>query len=183
MTQDPIFAGKLSLTDDIPGEPAVFERADPERLDRLVTTYAKTRASSLSDLMTVEQASSELDRMQAERKRMRFPQTTFNQVKWDLGYIRDTYGQPPPLPEPGLSPAAQRVRAEAARLGIDYDAEVAKVLHSMKAAGLRVAPNPWSAKAGPDPLKNVSDEARYQAEKAAVETIKRERGVQLTWQD
>lgn len=151
-----IFAGKLSLTDDIPEPPAVT--GEPRFSGRF--TIATPPAQQTSRM---------------------------------LGHIKNAYGQTvnqqlasriiqfDPLPEPGLSSAAQRVRAEAARLGINYDAEVAKVLNRLRGFGLGgIAPNPWNKKAGPDP---VSDEAMRQAERATAEILKREHGMQITWEE
>lgn len=139
---DQIFAGKLSLTDDIPEQP-VFERASEQKLDHLSRTFARM----------------------------------------DPGDVVEP-DQPRPLPEPILSPAAQRVRAEAARLRIDYDAEVAKILSRMKGGGMGgYLPGPYNSKAGPDPLKNVSAADRRLAETAAAEIIRREHGIRLTWEE
>lgn len=86
----------------------------------------------------------------------------------------DRTEQPEPLPEPMLSPAARRVREEARRLGIDYDAEVAKIITRMGGYGLGGAlPNPGNKRAGPDPYKNVKPEHRLQAEYAATEILRR----------
>lgn len=179
---EPIFAGKLSLTDDIPDEPPA----------------SATPLGWREKLLTIEQARAQLNEMQANRIEgvplkpatltasygqmpdRRF-QTPAEQMQGTWNYVKDTYGQPQPLPEPGLSSAAQRVRAEAARLGIDYDAEVAKVLNRLRSFGLTViAPNPWNKKAGPDP---VGDDAMRQAERATAEILKREHGMEITWEE
>lgn len=177
---EPIFAGKLSLTDDIPDQPS------PARPDskRSLSPLLHDRA-----LMTMQQARSGLDSMQAGRSELdraiqsaRYGyKTSAEQVQGAWNYVKDTYGQPQSLPEPGLSPAARRVRAEAARLGIDYDAEVAKVLNRLRSFGLTgIAPNPWNKKAGPDP---VGDDAMRQAERATAEILKRKHGMQITLEE
>lgn len=153
---EPIFAGKLSLTDDIPDRP-VFERASESKLDQLRAT-----------------AKSFLPRDNA----ILWSKALTDQTKWTSGYIQDTYGQPQPLPESGLSPAAQRVRAEAIRLGIDYDKEVTRTLLRMHDSGMTIAPGPYNRTAGKDPLANVTPEARDQAERATAELLKRMHGVQ-----
>lgn len=87
-----------------------------------------------------------------------------------------------PVPEPMLSPAAMRVREEARKLGIDYDAEVAKILTRMGGYGLHgELPNPLNKRAGPDPYKNVSPADRRMAEYAATEILRRkfEKSAQL----
>ena len=130
---DPIFAGKLSLTGDIPDEPPA------------------SSASPLSGRFLVSGPPVQLA-----------PKSSWHGT-----------AQFKPLPEPGLSPAAQRVRSDAARLGIDYDAEVARTLNRMKNPGWVHAPGPGDSRAGPDPLKNASPYDYRLAATAVQEQFKR----------
>lgn len=95
------------------------------------------------------------------------------QARRAFEHIKSTAAPYEPLPEPTLSGAAQRVREEARRLGIDYDAEVAKVLHRMRANGLQYLPGPYNKTSGPDPVADASDRERLAAEYAAAELLRR----------
>lgn len=164
---EPIFAGKLSLTDDIPDQPA----ASGGRFQVALPSDQQTPKAGLQQVFTKGSLFSQLPSLKFQTPAER------SQGTWN--YIKDTYGQPQPLPEPGLSPAAQRVRAEAARLGIDYDAEIAKIVGDLGG----ILPNPVNRTPGPDPLANLSGEARRQVELAAAERLKRKHGLQVTWEE
>lgn len=82
-----------------------------------------------------------------------------------------------PLPESMLNDAAQRVREDARKLGLDYDAEVMRTLNRMKNPRATQTPGPQNMKAGADPMKDVSYWDLLQAQTVVAEQFRRFYGI------
>lgn len=148
---DSIFAGKLSLTDDIP-EKHPWDNPD---------------ADLAAEIREVMHSVAGIPRAQAEAA-----------AAERLKRRRETWHGTPQfeaLPEP-VNESAMRVRAEAQRLGIDYDGEVAKILHGMK-GDRPYTRSPLDPKPGPDPLKNITPWDLARAEGVYAEQLSRFYGI------
>lgn len=84
-----------------------------------------------------------------------------------------------PLPEFPPDSSVARVRAEAARLGIDYDAEVARTLNRMQNPRWQNAPGPGDSRAGANPVSKATPYDRELAQVLVKDQLRMFHGI--TW--